>query len=129
MVMAKAEIISKIVNDEATSRSKRPGASADYSPYSEGEIVASLQASLKKVFPHEPVRTCEDFSHFRVECCETCHHFDPQFEMAIVDIETGGLAWICCALDRALNPAKTAERENSPEWKEISKVFKGDAVD
>jgi hypothetical protein len=37
-------------------------------------------------------------------------------EMEIIEIECGGKAWICCSLDRALNPTKLMALEQTSEW-------------
>jgi hypothetical protein len=129
MALSKTEIISKLVNDAACIRCASDDVPGDGERYNEAEIVAILQVSLKNASLDEQVRTCEDFSHIDVECCATCHNFHPHYEMALIDIESGGNAWICCALDRALNPQKQAERKSSPQWKAISKILDGDVVD
>jgi hypothetical protein len=77
-----------------------------------------LKASLKSVEEGANIRTYEDFAHLNVVCYETCHTCDSQYEMALIDIESGGNAWICCALDRALNPSKHA-RLDTPEYEQI----------
>jgi hypothetical protein len=41
----------------------------------------------------------------RRECCFVCHDQYPH-ELNIIEIESGGKAWIWCSLDRALNPTK-----------------------
>jgi len=127
--MTKTEIIARTVNDSSSLKGPVDDVLNDETGYSEDEIVAILQVALKNATPHEQVRTCANFVHLNVECCETCHHHHPHFEMALIEIESGGDAWICCALDRALNPQKRAERESSPQWKAIAEMLDGDVVD
>jgi hypothetical protein len=43
--------------------------------------------------------------------------------MALINIESGGNAWICCALDRALNPLKHARLETA-EYGQIMDMLK-----
>jgi len=55
-------------------------------------------------------KTCEDFRHLDVECCDSCHSF-AIYEMEAVPLPEGGYAWVCCALDRAIRPEWHAERD------------------
>jgi hypothetical protein len=61
------------------------------------------------------IPTCADFTHLGVECCPVCHDEYPD-EMEIIEIESGGKAWTCCSLDRALNPTKQMALEQTSEW-------------
>ncbi len=127
MPVTKHEIISemlKFADPEAT-----PAQSADDNAgYSQEEIIKILDRSLAELPADSLVRTCADFSHLNVDCCETCHNNNPQFEMALIDVESGGNAWICCAVDMALNPIKHAKMQSSTEYKEIEWMFgPGDA--
>jgi hypothetical protein len=67
-------------------------------------MVESADASAKT--PHDSrrssipltvskIRTCEDFPHLKVECCPTCHHFYPHYEISVIDLPNGGRAWVC----------------------------------
>jgi hypothetical protein len=72
------------------------------------------------------IPSCADFAHLGVECCPGCHGEYPD-EIELIDIESGKRAWICCALDRALNPLKHAAMEQSPEWQELARLFSSDS--
>jgi len=50
------------------------------------------------------IRTCEDFRHLNVECCETCHNFYPHYEMSLVDLPDGAKAWVCDTVKWANDP-------------------------
>jgi hypothetical protein len=56
--------------------------------------------------PEVELRTCADFAHLGVECCDTCHYFYPHYDMYVEDLSDGGKAWICCAVSRALRGEK-----------------------
>ena len=65
-------------------------------PYSQDSdweeiIIAALQNRL----PETNIRTCEDVSHLKVECCEICHELYPHYEMSLIDIQDGSKAWVC----------------------------------
>jgi hypothetical protein len=72
----------------------------------ESFIRATLMSKLASICPDEHVRACKDFAYLGVACCEACHTFAPEDELALLELEGGGRAWICCALDRALNPQR-----------------------
>jgi hypothetical protein len=57
----------------------------------EAFIVSVLQDKL----PDGDIKTCEDFKHLNVECCDTCHNFHPHYEMTVIDLPGGGKAWVC----------------------------------
>src|ERR1035441_382876 len=50
------------------------------------------------------IKTCDDFKHFNVECCDTCHTFYAHYDMYLIDLSEGGNAWVCCAVNRAMFP-------------------------
>jgi hypothetical protein len=75
--------------------------------------------ALKSVDPDAEIRTCEDFGHLQVECCDTCHRSYPQYDMALIDLERGGNAWICCAMEGALNPGKHPMLAQLPEYVDL----------
>jgi hypothetical protein len=43
--------------------------------------------------------------------------------MSLLDVEGGGKAWICCALDRALNPQKHAQLASSAAYKTLAAIL------
>jgi hypothetical protein len=123
--MTKGGIIEGILKDSRT-RVNEGGTLYAAEADNEQEIIETLEASLKGLETDADIRTCEDFGHLNVACCETCHTSYPHFEMSLIDLETGGNAWICCALDRALNPEKHERLDRSPEYKEILRMFASD---
>ena len=112
--MTKSEIIEKVLN-EFRNESEAAGIPArddvDYGKV----IVAALEKSLRNAALDANIRTCEDFGSLNVKCCDCCHGIHQHYEIALIEIETGGSAWICCAIDRALNPKRHA---NFPEHAE-----------
>jgi hypothetical protein len=87
------------------------------------EVIATLEASLQNADGDDEIRTCADFKGLNIECCETCHTFYPEDEMALLDVEAGGNAWLCCAMGRALNPLKQAAFEQSEEYRMIDEIL------
>jgi hypothetical protein len=79
----------------------------------EEQVLSELNKRLRGVLPNTDLRTCADFAHLGVDCCPICHFDYPEFELALVEIESGGRAWLCCALDRTLNPSKQAAMERN----------------
>jgi hypothetical protein len=78
-------------------------------------FAAKLERTLAQIEPDAEIPTCADFSHLGVECCRACHQ-DCRDELEILDIECGGRAWICCSLDRVLNPSKNKPTDDSFDW-------------
>ena len=111
--MLKREIIAQILKESCIEHIEGDIASNEWADngYS-SEVV--LEAALESAADDSNIRTCYDFSDLNVACCDICHHFDPANEMALINIESGGNAWICCALDRALNPETHARPEAPP---------------
>ena len=85
--------------------------------------IQALEAKLGEVEPDRDIRTCSDFSHLRTECCVICHTFSPHYEMSLLDVEDGGKAWICCAMDRALNPQKHSRLRSSTAYKTLATIL------
>ncbi len=71
------------------------------------------------------IKTCEDFKHFNVECCDTCHTFYPESEMYLIDLpDDGGKAWVCDQLRWAIYPEEYKEfQERSRTQEELWKVL------
>ena len=116
--MTKEEIIEGILKGFRIHAKESKTPLADEANHVE-EIIATLEVSLKGIGADANIRTCEDFSYLNVDCCVTCHTFYPHYEMCLIDLENGGDAWICCAMDRALNPTKRTRLEQSLEHKQI----------
>ncbi len=128
MPVTKTQIVSEMLKLAEPERTPAQGAD-DGTGYSEEEIVKILDHTLAGLTADSRVRTCADFSHLNVECCQTCHCHDPHFEITLIEVESGGNAWICCALDRALNPIKHAKMPSSTEYEEIECMFGSDDAD
>ena len=114
--MTKAQIVEKVVKD-FWNHSEENGTSHGNDAYYEKTIVEAIEKSLQQVDPDANIRTCADFGHLKVKCCENCHGMYQHFEVSLINIEREGNAWICCALDRALHPAKHANDPKYPaDW-------------
>ena len=50
------------------------------------------------------IKTCEDFKHLGVECCEICHGRYAHYEMKVIDLPKSGKAWVCGPVKRAIYP-------------------------
>jgi hypothetical protein len=62
----------------------------------------SVLATLRDRLPDDvDIRTCSDFRNLGEQCCEPCHAY-PHYDMYLVDLPSGGQAWICCAVRRSL---------------------------
>ena len=120
--MTKPEIIHQVLNDF---RDESEGAyipersDIDYEPI----ILSALEKSLQTVGPNTDIRTCEDFGHLNVTCCKSCHGLYQHYEMSLVEIESAGNAWICCAVDRALRPTKYADLYQLPKYMTFSEML------
>ena len=121
-LLKKAAIIAKTLADmKNVSSHEELSLASD----SEEEEIAlqTLEAKLGEIEPDRDIRTCGDFSHLRTECCEICHTFSPHYEMSLLDVEGGGKAWICCAIDRALNPQKHSRLSSSAAYKTLATIL------
>jgi hypothetical protein len=47
------------------------------------------------------IKTCADFRHLNVECCQTCHEL-PHYDMSLISLPDGKRAWVCGAVKEAL---------------------------
>jgi hypothetical protein len=113
--MTKPEIVQQVLNDfrNESERAHIPERSdVDY----EAIILSALEKSLQAVEPGADIRTCEDFELLNVTCCESCHGLHQHYEMSLVETESADNAWICCAVDRALRPAKYANLYQLPKY-------------
>jgi hypothetical protein len=120
--MTKGEIISRTLKDfwnEPYADGEVPLEEVD----PENPILVALVAALQSADPDADIRTCEDFGHLHVECCDTCHHSYPHYDMALIDLESGGNAWICCAMDTVLNPGKHLKLVQLPEFVDLESLL------
>jgi len=105
--VTKSQIIEKVLK-EFRNVSQETGIPGRDDANYEKVIVAVLEKSLRGVEQDTEIRTCEDFGYLGVHCCEGCHDIHQHYEISLIEIESGGNAWICCAIDGALNPSKRA---------------------
>ena len=79
------------------------------------------------------IKTCEDFRHLNVECCDTCHNFYPHYEMKVIELPDGSPAWVCDTVRWAIYPEEYRKLQewsrNSPEGNLLRKIFGEDADD
>jgi hypothetical protein len=121
-LLKKAAIIAKTLADMKTV-SSHGESSLDNDPDEEERVVQTLDVKLKEIEPDCDIRTCSDFSHLPTECCEICHTFSPHYEMSLLNVEVDGKAWICCAMDRALNPQRHLQLASSAAYKTLAKIL------
>jgi len=120
--MTKSEIIQQVLNDFRDDSERAyilEGSDVDC----EAIILSALEKSLQTVGPDTDIRTCEDFGHLNVACCKSCHGLYQHYEMSLVEIESAGNAWICCAVDQALRPTKYAYLYQLPRYTTFSEML------
>ncbi|MGA3107140.1 MAG: hypothetical protein ABSD53_21875 [Terriglobales bacterium] len=60
------------------------------------------------------IKTCEDFRHLNVKCCDTCHNFYPHYEMKVIELPDGSPAWVAaCSWTRRRVMAEGDRRNRS----------------
>jgi hypothetical protein len=123
--MKKADIIEAALKDLQSQKEKLTAEAVEVPAYKQ-QVTAELEKKLADVQPDLDVPTCKDFVHLGVKCCPVCHIEYPEWELALLEIESGGQAWMCCALDRALNPSKHVAMEQRPQWQKLKRMFFGD---
>jgi inorganic pyrophosphatase len=78
------------------------------------------------------IKTCEDFPHLKVNCCDTCHNFYPHYEMQVIQLPDGSPAWICDTVRWAIYPEEYRKLQEwsrkSPAGNLLRKIF-GEDVD
>jgi hypothetical protein len=93
----------------------------------ESEELYSVMAELQDRLPETDIKTCEDFRHLNVTCCNTCHTFYPHYEMSLIDLPGGAKAWVCDPVKWAIYPEQYQElqewKQNSPEGKLLRQIF------
>lgn len=81
-------------------------------------VITELQSRLP---PDTKIKTCAAFRHLSTGCCDSCHTEYPHSKMSLIDLPDSGIAWVCCAMNRAIYPERYAERMerfwNSPRGK------------
>jgi hypothetical protein len=120
--LKKAAIIAKTLADMKNVSSHEELSLAS-DPNEEEIVIQTLEAKLSEIEPDRDIRTCSDFGHLHTECCEICHTLSPHYEMSLLDVEGSGKAWICCAMDRALNPQKHSQLASSAAYKTLATIL------
>jgi len=109
--MTRSEVIERGL-EEFRNESEQTGVAARDDPDYEKVVAAAMEKSLQTLEPATHIRTCVNFGHLNIDCCECCHGLYQHYELSLIGLESGGSAWICCGIDRALNPKKYS---NSPQ--------------
>ena len=112
---------------------KGSSGAAEHEPTSEeANYDLIVIAELNRRLPDTDIKTCEDFRHLNVLCCDTCHNFYPHYEMKLIGLPDGSPAWVCDSVEWAIYPERHRELQewggNSPEGTLLRKIF-GEDVD
>jgi inorganic pyrophosphatase len=87
-------------------------------------VIAELQRKLPEGVE---IKTCEDFPHLNVKCCDTCHNSYPHYEMKLIQLPDGCPARVCDTVRWAIHPEEYRKPQewsrNTPEGKLLSKIF------
>jgi len=76
----------------------------------EQDEAAFIISVLQDRLPDGDIRTCDDYKHLNVVCCETCHQFYPHYDMHVIDLPDGGKAWVCDSVKQAIYPEMFRDR-------------------
>lgn len=98
--MTKAEVITMVLTEIGPFTLEYEPPYSD-EPDDEEVVIAELEGRLPNGLD---IKTCVDFKHLGIECCETCHGHYAHYEMSIIDLPGGGQAWVCCPVKRAIYP-------------------------
>jgi hypothetical protein len=104
--MTKADIIAKTLRECRCPVEIDAALTGDESDY---EVV--VIAGLNRRLPDTEIKTCEDFRHLSVECCELCHECFPQYQMNLIDLPDGAQAWVCDPISWAIYSEERKELE------------------
>jgi hypothetical protein len=66
------------------------------------EYLAEIRTVPNERLTESHYLTCEDFDHFDIRCCDTCHTSYPHCEMWIVVLSDGRYAWVCDSIKAIL---------------------------
>jgi len=101
--MTKADIIAK------TLKECRCPVDIGEPPASDETDCEEVVAELNRRLPDTDIKTCEDFRHLNVECCELCHECYPHYSMGLIDLPDGAKAWVCHPMKWAICPEQYQE--------------------
>jgi len=93
------------------------------------EYEAIVIATLMERLPEGDVRTCDNFRHLGVECCNICHTFYAHYDMYLETGPDGNHAWICCSVRSSLfklgEHAANAKEERVDLERALSDIYDG----
>jgi hypothetical protein len=107
--MDKAEIIAMTLGQMNRTVVHQPPISVEAD---EEDFVISV---LHDLLPRGNIKTCEDFHHLNVDCCQICHE-NAAYEMSVVTLPDGCPAWLCDGVKPAIF---TEQYRRSRESEEI----------
>jgi hypothetical protein len=82
-----------------------------------------IQAELEKRLTEEVYLTCDDFSHFGVECCDAACESEPHYEMIDVVLDDDRHAWVCCQIRDILIRRTKEPPSDDPEAEEKLRLW------
>lgn len=133
--MTKGEIIASVLKELKSLATEEGMRSSEYVE-DERDVIKHLQAVMREAQLGADIRTCADFLDLKVECCDTCHRFGFPREMSpMVELKSGGYAWICCAIELALGREISVKlrrrdrRVGSAGYKPFAEFFGGKQID
>jgi hypothetical protein len=125
--MRKAEIISRILKELGLLEPETDPVFSGQEGEEEDEEAECILAALNDKLPEGEIKTCEDFRHLNVECCETCHGHYAHYEMQVIKLPDGSPAWVCGPIRRAIYPEELRKLQewsrNSAEGKLLREIF------
>jgi hypothetical protein len=109
--MNKAKIVSKTLKEMGFS------APESHSLFSEEQDEEAFVISvLRDALPEGvDIRTCEDFRHMNVICCQSCHGHYAHYDMRVVQLPDASPAWVCDAVRWAIYSEQYRELQ---KWSE-----------
>ena len=69
-------------------------------PDYEEDVLAALQVRLPEGVD---IKTCGEFRHLGVECCELCHGDYAYYDMSVIELPDGTMAWVCDPIKLAIS--------------------------
>jgi hypothetical protein len=104
----KADIIAKTLKEMNCTMVHQPPLSVE--PDQEDFVISVLHDLL----PQGDIKTCEDFNHLNIECCQICHE-NAAYEMSVVTLPDGCHAWLCDAVKSAIFPERYRDSGETEE--------------
>lgn len=107
--MTKEQIVEKTLRE----MDMLPSSGQDSQASDNAKYIPIVIAKLQRRLPDSEIKTCEDFKHLNVACCELCHTYVPLDKMELIDLADGGKAWVCHPIEWAIFPERSREWPNS----------------